>query len=129
MQTIRPSLLTLCLVGLLMLPRLVPMSAAAQEAKPEIPTMSEEARSAQELGRKVVAIQHALDHPETPGSLEAVKALGLDTRYCVMVRGWLSQVRLGDLSIVESSKENTPQKIKDRIAFVEKAIRAIDLEK
>jgi hypothetical protein len=105
-------------------------SAAAAEdtKKPVAAPSAAEDQQALELGRKVLAVQRALEHPQEAESLEAVKALGLDSRYYVMVRGWLSEKLRGDQSIRDASKEGTPQKIKDRITFLEKAIRAIDLE-
>ena len=105
-----------------------PTAAAAEKARSGVSAPATEDETARELGRKVIAIQRALENPQAPGSLEAVTALGHDSRYYVMVRGWLSQVLSADSSIRDASKEGTPQKIKERISFVEKAIRAIDLE-
>ena len=42
--------------------------------------------------------------------------------------GWLSQQLRGDLSIRDASAERTPDLIEERIEFLERAIRAIDLE-
>jgi hypothetical protein len=104
-------------------------TAAAEDTNKTVAASpATEDQEALELGRKVLAVQRALEHPQEAGSLDAVKALGLDSRYYVMVRGWLSEKLRGDQSIRDTSKEKTPQKIKDRIAFLEKAIRAIDLE-
>jgi hypothetical protein len=103
-------------------------AAGGDTTTPAAAAPPKEDPAALELGRKVLAVQRALEQPQAPESLEAVKALGLDSRYHVMVRGWLSQQLRNDQSIRDASKERTPQKIRDRIAFVEKAIRAIDLE-
>lgn len=104
-------------------------TAAGEKTKPGVAVLTEEDQTALEVGRRVLAVQRAIEHPRAPGSLEAVKALGLDARYYVMVRGWLSEQLRVDSSIRDASKDNTPQKIKDRIVFLEKAIRTIDLEK
>jgi len=97
--------------------------------KPATPaTLTAEAREALELGRKVLAVRQAIANPQTPGAMESVTALGLDSRYYAMVRGWLTQQLAGDQSILDASGENTPKAVKDRIAFLHKAIRAIDLE-
>lgn len=96
----------------------------AEEASPQ----THEDQTALDLGRKVIAVRKAIEQPQAPGSLQAVKDLGLNSRSYVMVRGWLSQQLQADASIRDASKGNPPQKIKDRIAFLEKAIRAIDLE-
>ena len=104
------------------------VAAAGNAAKPDAASPAKDDQAALELGHKVLAIQNALEHPQEAESLEAVKALGTDSRYYVMVRGWLNEQLRADQSIRDASKDRTPQKIKDRIAFVEKAIRAIDLE-
>ncbi len=90
---------------------------------------SADEKEASEIGRAILAIQKALAHPEAPGSLEAVTELGHMTAHYTMVRGWLVQ----ELSRAESIKSaqqpdaKTPA-IDARIAFLKKAIRAIDLE-
>jgi hypothetical protein len=103
-----------------------PMDGSTE--KPAVAGLTEQDQAALDLGHKVLAVQNAIKHPHAAGSLEAVRALGLDTRYATMVRGWLHEVLRGDYSIRDASKEKTPQTIKDEIAFLEKAIRAIDLE-
>ena len=80
------------------------------------------------LGRKVLAVQAALAGPTAPGAADAIKALGLDSRYYVMVRGWLSMQLAGDRSIANARGDATPRHIQERIDFLEQAIRAIDLE-
>ena len=81
-----------------------------------------------ELGRKVLAVKAAIQNPDDPNSLEAIRDLGLDSRYYVMVRGWLSMELEGARSIMEASGENPNPEIKKRADFLNKAIRAIDLE-
>jgi len=49
-------------------------------------------------------------------------------RYYVMVRGWLSLQLQGDLSIAAAKQGEVSPKIEARIEFLERAIRAIDLE-
>ena len=68
------------------------------------------------LGKRVLAIATAVRNPDAPDALEAVLELGLDSRYYVMVRGWLVMQLRGDKSIVQA--RNSP----------EKAIWAIDIE-
>ena len=80
------------------------------------------------LGRQVLAVRAALDEPAVPGAMQAVMDLGLDSRYYVMVRGWLSMQLAGDRSIADASKSKVSPKIERRIEFLEQAIRAIDLE-
>ena len=98
---------------------------------PKHPTPSDQPDQSAEalaLGRQILAIHHALDHPELPASLKTITDLGTDSRHYAMVRGWLSQLLSGDESIASASKVNTPPRITARIAFLKKAIRAIDLE-
>ena len=83
---------------------------------------------ASDLGQKVLAVQRALSDPAAPGAIDAVKALGLDSRYYVMVRGWVSMQLAGDRSISNAHGDSVPPHIRDRIDFLERAIRAIDLE-
>jgi len=91
-------------------------------------TLSREDQEALLLGRKVLAVQRALQNPTAPDAMQAVMDLGLDQRYYVMTRGWLSYQLSGDQSIISASKGNQPQRITDRAEFVKKAIRRIDLE-
>lgn len=83
---------------------------------------------AMQLGRKVLAVKAALADPTALASLQAVRDLGLDSRHYVMVRGWLDMQLRGDRSIAEASQGQVSPEISQRIEFLEKAIRAIDLE-
>jgi len=85
-------------------------------------------QAALELGRKVLAVSQALQTPGEANAMQAVTDLGHDQRYYVMVRGWLACQLEGDRSILAAAGEQTPQEVRDRISFLEKAIRAIDLE-
>ena len=83
---------------------------------------------ASDLGLKVLAVQAVLATPSTPGAIDTIKALGLDSRYYVMVRGWLSMQLEGDRSIASARGDAVPRHIRQRIDFLERAIRAVDLE-
>jgi len=80
------------------------------------------------LGRRVQAVREAIQHPDAPHSLEAITDLGHDQRYYIMVRGWLAFQLQGDMSIVEASRGRVPEYVSTRIRFLNRAIRAIDLE-
>ena len=80
------------------------------------------------LGQRVLAIAAAMRNPDAPGAMEAVPELGLDSRYYVMVRGWLAEQLRGDMSILQARNGDVSPQIAARIAFLDKAIRAIDLE-
>jgi hypothetical protein len=85
-------------------------------------------QTALELGRKVFAVREAIQNPGMPNAMQAVTDLGHDQRYYVMVRGWLSYQLQGDMSILDANREQTRDEVRARINFLEKAIRAIDLE-
>jgi len=87
-----------------------------------------EDQAALELGYRVQAVREAIQHPEAPHALEAITDLGRDQRYYVMVRGWLTYQRQGDMSIVAARRGQAPEHIHARIRFLDQAIRAIDLE-
>jgi hypothetical protein len=80
------------------------------------------------LGRNVLAIADAIRHPESPDAMAAVLALGHDSRYYVMVRGWLAMQLTADMSILEAGQDDVSPLVVARIAFLRDAIRAIDLE-
>jgi hypothetical protein len=120
------SLLAATLASLLVSLAANPPPNPSPPAKPASPP--DQSAEALDLGLKILAIHHALDHPELPASLKAITDLGTDSRHYSMVRGWLSQLLSADESIASASKDNTPPRITTRIAFLKKAIRAIDLE-
>ena len=91
-------------------------------------TATPAAMDAESLGKKVLAIEAALADPTAHGSLQAVRDLGLDSRYYVMVRGWLGLQLEGDRSIAAAANGPISEDNEQRIEFLERAIRAIDLE-
>jgi len=84
--------------------------------------------AAMELGRKVLAVRQAIQSPGEANAMQAVTDLGHDQRYYVMVRGWLTFQLEGDRSILAAAGEQASREVRERIIFLEKAIRAIDLE-
>lgn len=83
-----------------------------------------------QLGVKVNAVRQALETPDEPGAMEAVTALGRDSRYYTMVRGWLVQELKNAESQREATRDNPEriEKMDTKIAFLQEAIRRIDLE-
>jgi hypothetical protein len=81
-----------------------------------------------DLGEKVRAVREAIADPSTDNALSTVTELGQDSRYYVMVRGWLSMQLEGDMSIVRAQGGSLTPQLATRIDFVRTAIRAIDLE-
>jgi hypothetical protein len=111
------------LFSLLLLP-----VAIAGELPSEPPEPSQADAHALWLGRNVLAIAEAIRHPEGADAMEAVRTLGHDSRHCVMVRGWLEMQLAADTSILEARQGEVSPLVAARIAFLRKAIRAIDLE-
>ena len=80
------------------------------------------------LSQRILAIAEALQRPDMPGAMDSVIALGTDSRYYVLVRGWLTLQLAGDLNIMDARDGDVSPRLAARIAFLQKAIRAIDLE-
>ncbi len=82
-----------------------------------------------QIGLMVKKIAAAIQEPEKPESFETIVMYGTDSRYYVMIRGWLVQ----ELSGVESQNLATHNdiensKLMQKELFLSKAIRRIDLE-
>ena len=90
--------------------------------------LSREDQAALELGHKVLAVRRAIESHKAPNAIQAVTDLGHDQRYYVMVRGWLDLQLRGDMSILDAARERPLSAVKERIGFLKKAIRAIELE-
>ncbi|MDF3128501.1 hypothetical protein P0Y35_04775 [Kiritimatiellaeota bacterium B1221] len=84
------------------------------------------------LGRQVLAVKEALANPQAPASLDTVTALGQDSRYAVMVRGWLVQhIRMAESYRGTSEYQNSPAgklEVEKSISSYQKMLRRIDLE-
>jgi len=82
-----------------------------------------------QLGQMVEQLQQAIKTPENEKSLNIIQHYGTDTRYYLMVRGWLVQVSSGVESQL-SVQQAQPQKqaLQIRYDALQKAIRLIDLE-
>ena len=104
------------------------MWAGPNDSPAGTPEKSKTDMAAMDLGYKVQAIMHAIENPKEPGAMNAVTSLGHDQRHYVMVRGWLAYQLQGDLSIRAANKDQTPDPVNTRIEFLQKAIRALDLE-
>lgn len=107
-------------------------SAYAVDKSKNTVNLSEVDKQAMELGRKVLKVKEALKNPDKKESFEAIKSLGHDSRYYVLVRGWLTQ----HIHMTESykgtskykSSKDYKKKIDARQLALQKMLRAIDLE-
>ncbi len=102
--------------------------AELTEKKASEPTPAEQDRAALELGRRVLAVGQAIQNPRSPGAMQAVTDLGHDQRHYVMVRGWLTYQMLADQSLIEAHHGNAPEQVTQRVEFLRRAIRAVDLD-
>ncbi|QYK13383.1 hypothetical protein K0I63_02365 [Shewanella rhizosphaerae] len=81
----------------------------------------------QELGAMVQALQRAIATP-SPEQLEVIARYGTDSRYYVMVRGWLVQELSGIESQLAAHGDGAPETMRAKAEHLKAAIRRIDLE-
>lgn len=82
-----------------------------------------------QIGVMVKMIETAIQEPEKPESLETIANYGTETRYYVMIRGWLTQELAGVQSQNQAShNDDQNSKLMRKEIFLTKAIRRIDLE-
>lgn len=81
----------------------------------------------QELGAMVQALQQAIASP-SPEQLEVIARYGTDSRYYVMVRGWLVQELSGIESQLAAHGDGAPETMRAKAEHLRAAIRRIDLE-
>jgi hypothetical protein len=122
-QAMTPRPILLLLAALLFAPAL--------SAAPGPPKTAEDYRKSEEfrIGTMVKQIQAALNAPERPQSLEIIVKYGQDTRYYMMIRGWL----IGELQAVESQLPGTRDAKRKRHFLAKRkllktAVRRIDME-
>lgn len=97
---------------------------AEDKKKPPAPTTPEH-----RIGVMVLEIQAALKAPNDKKSLETIARYGTDTRYYVMIRGWLVQLLNGAESQLNATRDpDLKKKHQTKVTFLRKAIRRIDLE-
>ena len=80
------------------------------------------------LGADVIKVAAAIRDPTREGALAEITALGTDSRYYVMVRGWLTQQIDADRSILATGSGASREDLAIRVAQLERAVRLIDLE-
>lgn len=86
-------------------------------------------QSEYEIGVMVKAIDKAITTPQSD-SLKLIYQYGTDSRYYVMIRGWLVQELTGAQSQLESHRQQDErrQQLEHKVSFLKQAIRRIDLE-
>lgn len=108
------------LIGLLCVSMASPLSAA--ETIDPLKASEE-----YQLGVMVKAITISIATPQDPVSFEKITRYGMDSRYYVMIRGWLVQELRGVESQIGSIGIASPELI-EKGTFLRKTIRRIDLE-
>ena len=81
----------------------------------------------QELGSMVQALQQAIATPSAE-HLEVIARYGTDSRYYVMIRGWLVQQLSGVESQLAAQGDSAPEALRAQAEHLKAAIRRIDLE-
>ncbi|MCL1048603.1 hypothetical protein L2755_02995 [Shewanella abyssi] len=87
------------------------------------------AQQEREIGVMVKAIDKAIATPQAD-SLELIYQYGTDSRYYLMIRGWLVQELAGVNSQLEAYKQQDERRrvLEQQVSFLQQAIRRIDLE-
>lgn len=82
-----------------------------------------------QIGVMVNAIDKAITDAR-PDSLELIYQYGTDSRYYVMIRGWLIQELTGVQSQLDAHRQQDEhrQQLEHKVNFLKQAIRRIDLE-
>ncbi|WP_299805590.1 hypothetical protein [uncultured Shewanella sp.] len=112
--------------SLILLSSVLTLPAMATE-----PTPSDEYR----IGVMVKSLDNAIKHPSN-ASLATISEYGTDSRYYVMIRGWLVQELQGAESQLGAYRSDNLDKIQaeqkakllQKVDFLKLAIRRIDLE-
>jgi len=100
-------------------------------------TVSKEAEPLSEeyqIGVMVKALSRAIASADEPDSLHIITQYGTDSRYYVMIRGWLVQELSGVQSQLDATRghktedHSAKEKLTERVGFLTQAIRRIDLE-
>ena len=119
-------------VGLVCWAASVSVGLSAEDKETGSSPVSAADKHALEVGRKVIRLREALKKPGSAEAAQAVQDLGTDSRYYVMVRGWIVQHKhmaesYRDVSSYRSSEEYR-KGVDARIAALSKLLRRIDLE-
>jgi hypothetical protein len=81
----------------------------------------------QQIGFMVQSLATAIDTP-SPKSVEIIARYGTDSRYYVMIRGWLVQELIGVESQLAAQGENANPRLENKAKHLKISLRRIDLE-
>lgn len=83
----------------------------------------------QAIGEMIQQLQVAINSPTDDNALQTISKFGADSRYYLMVRGWLVQKLSGVQSrLAVQNSESKQEVLVAEVNALKKAIRAIDLE-
>jgi len=115
-------------MGLMAYMGCVPCVDAAGKAKACL-EQSEKQSEEYRIGVMVKAISAAIQSPKKPESMAVIVKYGTDSRYYVMIRGWLTQELRGVESQLQAVRDaKAKSQFQTKVNFLKKAVRRIDLE-
>ncbi len=80
-------------------------------------------------GKMVSEVSLSLSDMDREGALDSIAEYGTDSRYYVLIRGWLKQELEGVESLLSVTKDDERRiTLSKKQAFLRKAVRRIDLE-
>ena len=83
----------------------------------------------QAIGEMIQQLQIAINSPTDGNALQTISKFGTDSRYYLMVRGWLVQKVRGTESRLQAQKSQSKREVlMTEVDALKQAIRAIDLE-
>lgn len=83
----------------------------------------------QAIGEMIQQLQVAINSPTDDNALQTISKFGTDSRYYLMVRGWLVQKLSGVQSqLAVQNSESKQEVLVAEVNALKQAIRAIDLE-
>lgn len=83
----------------------------------------------QVIGEMVQQLQIAISSPADDNALQTISKFGSDSRYYLMIRGWLVQKISGIESRLQAQKSQSKREVlMTEVNALKQAIRAIDLE-
>ncbi|ASJ95500.1 hypothetical protein [Shewanella marisflavi] len=103
------------------------LSEEESQAQSQVQTQTQAQTEQQELGIMVQALQQAIATPSAE-HLEVIARYGTDSRYYVMIRGWLVQQLSGLESQLAAHGDQAPEALRAQAEHLKAAIRRIDLE-
>lgn len=82
-----------------------------------------------QIGVMVKSISEALESPDKAAAMKTITKYGTDSRYYVMIRGWLVQALKGVDSQLDATRDKAKKEsLREKRDWLYESIRRIDLE-